>query len=171
MNPFCQEFIRSCLRSASLLERQLAAASLVVFSIKRWFAPGLTLLYQLSTLQGRSDRFMISPSGPHRCRKKLLGVSRTRTVTILPRSPPVAERRTRTRRRKHHDYRSNYSAIHLEVKHGALNNSYPLFLIPSSLGEKSAARISMTTAISHVESENFSQKIYCEEELLTLIAA
>ena len=68
-------------------------------------------------------------------------------------------------------YRSNYSAIHLEVKHGALNNSYPLFLIPSSLDEKSAARISMTTAISHVESENFARKIYCEEELLTLIAA
>ena len=111
------------------------------------------------------------PFSHHRCRKKLLGVNRTRTVTILPRSPPVAERRTRTRRRKHHDYRSNYSAIHLEVKHGALNNSYPLFLIPSSLDEKSAARISMTTAISHVESENFAQKIYCEEELLTLIAA
>ena len=52
-----------------------------------------------------------------------------------------------------------------------MNNSYPLFLIPSSLDEKSAARISMTTAISHVESENFAQKIYCEEELLTLIAA
>jgi hypothetical protein len=29
----------------------------------------------------------------------------------------------------------------------------------------------MTTAISHVESKNFAQKIYCEEELLTLIAA
>ena len=70
------------------------------------------------------------PFSHHRCRKKLLGVSRTRTVTILPRSPPVAERRIRTRRRKHHDYRSNYSAIHLEVKHGALNNSYPLTSYP-----------------------------------------
>ena len=111
------------------------------------------------------------PFSHHRCRKKLLGVSRTRTVTILPRSPPVAERRIRTRRRKHHDYRSNYSAIHLEAKHGALNNSYPLFLIPSSLDEKRSARISMATAISHAESENFARKSYCQEELRTLIAA
>lgn len=107
----------------------------------------------------------------HRCRKKLLGVSRTRTVIILPRSPPVAERRTRTRRRKHHDYRSNYSAIHLEVKRSALNNSYHLFLIPSSLDERRSARISMATAISHAESENFARKRYCQEELRTLIAA
>lgn len=111
------------------------------------------------------------PFSHHRCRKKLLGVSRTRTVTILPRSPPVAERRIRTRRRKHHDYRSNYSAIHLEAKHGALNNSYPLFLIPSSLDEKRSARISMATAISHAEGENFARKSYCQEELRTLVAA
>jgi hypothetical protein len=110
------------------------------------------------------------PFSHHRCREKLLGVSRTRTVTILPRSPPVAGRRIRTRRRKHHDYRSNYSAIHLEAKHGALNNSYHLFLIPSSPDEKRSARISMTTAISHAESENFAQKSYCQEELRTLIA-
>jgi hypothetical protein len=111
------------------------------------------------------------PFSHHRCRKKLLGVSRTRTVTILPRSPPVAERRIRTRRRKHHDYRSNYSAIHLEAKHGALNNSYHLLLIPSSLGEKRSARISIATAISHAENENFARKSYCQEELRTLIAA
>jgi len=111
------------------------------------------------------------PFSHHRCRKKLLGVSRTRTVTILPRSPPVAERRIRTRRRMHHDYRSNHSAIHLEAKHGALNNSYPLFLIPSSLDEKRSARISMATAISHAEGENFARKSYCQQELLTLIAA
>ena len=111
------------------------------------------------------------PFSHHRCRKKLLGVSRTRTVTILPRSPPVAERRIRTKRRKHHDYRSNYSAIHLEAKHGALNNSYHLFLIPSSLDEKRSTRISMATAISHAESENYAQKSYCQEELRALFAA
>jgi hypothetical protein len=111
------------------------------------------------------------PFSHHRCRNKLLGVSRTRTVTILPRSPPVAERRIRTRRRKHHDYRANYSAIRLEAKHRALNNSYRLFLIPSSLDEKRSARISMATAISHAASENFARKSYCQEELRTLIAA
>jgi len=111
------------------------------------------------------------PFSHHRCREKLLGVSRTRTVTILPRSPPVAERRIRTRRRKHHDYRSNYSAIHLDAKHEALNNSDHLFLIPSSLDGKISARISMATAISPAESENFAQKSYCQEELRTLFAA
>jgi hypothetical protein len=59
----------------------------------------------------------------------------------------------------------------LEAKHGALNNSYHLFLIPSSLDEKRSARISMATAISHTEGENFARKSYCQEELLTLIAA
>jgi hypothetical protein len=29
----------------------------------------------------------------------------------------------------------------------------------------------MATAISHAESENFTRKSYCQEELLTLIAA
>jgi len=29
----------------------------------------------------------------------------------------------------------------------------------------------MATAISHAESENFARKSYCQEELLTLIAA
>ena len=111
------------------------------------------------------------PFSHHRCREKLLGASRTRTVTILPRSPPVAERQIRTRRRKHHEYRSNYSAIHLEAKHGALNNSYHLFLIPSSLDAKKSARIRMATAISHAQSENFAQKSYCQEELRTLTAA
>jgi len=101
------------------------------------------------------------PFSHHRSRKKLHGVSRTRTVTILPRSPPVAERRIRTRRRKHHDYCSNYSAIHLEEIHGALNNYYHLFLLPSSLVEKRSARISMATAISHAENENFAHKSYC----------
>jgi len=59
----------------------------------------------------------------------------------------------------------------LEEKHGALNNAYPLFLIPSSLDEKRSARISMATAISHAENENFARKSYCQEDLQTLIAA
>ena len=111
------------------------------------------------------------PFSHHRCRKTLLGVGHTRTVTILPRSPPVAERRIRTRRRKHHDYRSNYSAIDLESEHWALNNSYPLFLIPSSLDEKRSTRISIATAIRRAEREHFARKSYCQEELRTLIAA
>jgi len=59
----------------------------------------------------------------------------------------------------------------LEEKPGALNNSYHLFLVPSSLDEKISARISMATTISHAESENFAWKNYCQEELRTLIAA
>jgi hypothetical protein len=59
----------------------------------------------------------------------------------------------------------------MEAKHGTLNNSYPLFLIPSSLDEKRSARISMATAISHAEGEYFAQKSDCQEELRTLIAA
>jgi hypothetical protein len=59
----------------------------------------------------------------------------------------------------------------LEAKHGALNNSHPLFLMPSSLDEKRSARISMATAISHAESEYFAQKRHIREELRTLIAA
>jgi hypothetical protein len=79
----------------------------------------------------------------HRCRRKLLGLAGTRTVTILPRSPPVAARRIRTRRHKHHDYRSNYRSIDLEVAHRALNNSCHLFLIPSPLDEKRSTRINI----------------------------
>jgi hypothetical protein len=59
----------------------------------------------------------------------------------------------------------------LQAEHGALNNSYHLFLIPSSLGEKRSARISMATAISHAENGNFTRKSYRQEELRTLIAA
>jgi putative transposase len=107
----------------------------------------------------------------HRCRRKLLGLAGTGTVTILPRSPPVAARRIRTRRHKHHDYRSNYGSIDLEVAHRALNNSCHLFLIPSPLDEKRSTRINIATAISQAESENFTRKKHCLEELRTLIAA
>jgi hypothetical protein len=107
----------------------------------------------------------------HRCRRKLLGLGRTRKVTMLPRSPPVAGRRIRTRRRKHHNYRSNYRAIDLEAKHGILNNFYNLLLIPSPFDEIRSSRINRETALSHAESENFARKRYCREELSTLIAA
>ena len=107
----------------------------------------------------------------HRCRRKLFGLAGTGTVTILPRSPPVAAQRIRTRRHKHHDSRSNYGSIDLEVAHRALNNSCHLFLIPSSLDEKRSTRICMATGISHAESENFTRKKHCLAELRTLIAA
>ena len=48
------------------------------------------------------------PSNHHRCRRKLLGIRRTRRVVIFPRSPPFAERRIGTIRRKHQDARSYY---------------------------------------------------------------
>jgi hypothetical protein len=76
------------------------------------------------------------PFSHHRCRRKLLGVGHTRTVAIFPRAPPVAEPRMRTRRRKYHDYRSNYSAIGLGAEHGALNNYVNLFLLPGPLEKK-----------------------------------
>ena len=103
----------------------------------------------------------------HRCRRKLLGLAGTRTVTILPRSPPVSARRIRTRRHKHHDYGS----IDLEVAHRTLNNSCHLFLIPSPLDDKRSTRTNIATAISQAESENFTRKKYCLEQLQTLIAA
>ena len=43
--------------------------------------------------------------------------------------------------------------------------------VPSSLYEKRSANISMATAISHAENENYARKSYCQEELRTLIAA
>jgi len=105
------------------------------------------------------------------CRRKHLGLRRTRTVTILPRSPPFAERRFRTRRRNHHDYRSNCSAIDLATEHEALNNYYHLFRMPNQLDGNRAARFNIDTALSHAESLNFTQKRYIREELRTLIAA
>jgi hypothetical protein len=111
------------------------------------------------------------PFSHHRCRGKLLGVGHTRTVAIFPRAPPVSEPRIRTRRRNHHDYRSNYSAIGLETEHGALNNYYRLFLMPAPLDENRAARINIETALSHAERPNFARKRYIRQELRTLIAA
>ena len=90
---------------------------------------------------------------------------------MLPRSPPVAERRIRTRRRKHHDYRPNYSAIDLEAKHGILINFHNLLLIPSPLDGFRSLKINRETALSDAESENFARKRYCCEELSNLIAA
>ena len=64
------------------------------------------------------------PFSHHRCRKKLLGIGRTQTIPIFPRAPPFAERRIGTRRRNHHDDRSNCGAIDLETEHEALNNNH-----------------------------------------------
>jgi hypothetical protein len=105
------------------------------------------------------------------CRRKHLGLRRTRTVTILPRSPPFAERRFRTRRRNHNDYHSNCSAIDLATEHEALNNYYHLFRMPNPLDGNRAARINIETALSHAESPNFTRKRYIRDEPRTLIAA
>ena len=68
--------------------------------------------------------------------RKLLGVGQTQTVLIFPRSPPFAERRIVTRRRKHQDDRSYCSAIDLETEDEELNNAYHLFLMPSLLDKQ-----------------------------------
>jgi hypothetical protein len=96
--------------------------------------------------------------GHHRWKRKLLSVGRRQTLAILPRSPPFAERRFRTRRRNHHDYHSNCSAIDLATEHEALNNYYHLFRMPNPLDENSAARINIEKALSHAESPNFARK-------------
>ncbi|MGB5224347.1 MAG: helix-turn-helix domain-containing protein [Arenicellales bacterium] len=104
------------------------------------------------------------------CRRKHLGLRCTRTVTILPRSPPLAEHRFRTRRRNHHVYHSNCSAIVLATECEASNNYY-LFCMPNPLDGNRAARINIETALSHAESPNFTWKRYIREEPRTLIAA
>jgi hypothetical protein len=107
----------------------------------------------------------------HRCRRKLLGVGRTRTVAILPRSPPVAERRIRTRRRKHHDYPSNCSSIEFETEVEVFKNpSYP-FLMPSPLEERASAAISTDSPIDHPEAQKCARKRHCREEIQAVVAA
>jgi hypothetical protein len=107
----------------------------------------------------------------HRFRRKLLGLAGTGTVTISPRSPPVAARRIRTRRYKHHDYRSNCHATDLETEHEALNNNHDLFLMPVPLDEIRSSKINRETALSHPESLNVARKRHIREELRILIAA
>jgi hypothetical protein len=138
--------------------------SVVIFSL---FDDAIPMFNASRSLRSIHDQSL----SHHRCRRKLLSLAGTRTVTILPRSPPVAARRIRTRRHKHHDYRSNYGSIDLEVAHRTLNNSCHLFLIPSPLDGKRSTRINIATAISQAESKNFTRKKYCLEELRTLIAA
>ena len=111
------------------------------------------------------------PSNHHRCRRKLLGIRRTRRVVIFPRSPPFAERRIGTIRRKHQDARSYYGVTVLETEHEALNNYYHLFLMPSPLVENRSPRTNMETALDHAEARKPARKRHCREELRTLIAA
>ena len=77
----------------------------------------------------------------HRWSRKLLSAGRRQTLAVLPRSPPFAKRRFRTRRRNHHDYHSNCSAIDLATEHEALNNYYHLFRMPHPLDENRVARL------------------------------
>jgi hypothetical protein len=107
----------------------------------------------------------------HPCRRKLLGICRTRRVVIFPRSPPFAERRIGTIRRKHQDARSYYGVTVLETEHEALNNYYHLFLMPSPLVENRSPRTNMETALDHAEARKSARKRHCREELRTLIAA
>jgi hypothetical protein len=110
-------------------------------------------------------------SSHHPCRRKLLGICRTRRVVIFPRSPPFAKRRIGTIRRKHQDARSYYGVTVLETEHEALNNYYHLFLMPSPLVENRSPRINMETALDHAEARKSARKRHCREELRTLIAA
>jgi hypothetical protein len=77
----------------------------------------------------------------------------------------------RTRRRKHHDCHSNYSAIDLEAEHRALNNNHSLFLMLGPLDEIRAEKINRETALSRAERLNIARKRYIRAELQTLIAA
>jgi len=65
------------------------------------------------------------PFSHHRRRRKLHDVGRTQTLAIGPRAPPFAERRIGTRRRNHHDYRSNCGAIDLETEQAASPEKRP----------------------------------------------
>jgi hypothetical protein len=107
----------------------------------------------------------------HRCRRKLLCVGRTQTVPVFPRAPPFAERRIGTRRRIHHEYRSNCSAIDLEIEHEALNNNHNIFPMSGALDEFISSQINIDTSIDHAEAQKSSRKRHNREKLRTLIAA
>jgi len=107
----------------------------------------------------------------HRCIRKLLCVGRTQTVPIFPRAPPFAERRIGTRRRNHHEYRSNCSAIDLETEREALNNNHNIFPMSGALDEFISSQINRETALRHAEAQKSSRKTHDREELRTLIAA
>ena len=130
------------------------------------FAAGIPVTEASKSLSPAHD-----PPFTHRCRRKLLDVGRTQTVPIFPRVPPFAERRIGTRRRNHHDYRSNCVAIDLEKEYEALNNNNNLFLMPDPLNEIRSSKINRETALSHPESLNIARKRHIREELRILIAA
>jgi hypothetical protein len=131
------------------------------------FAAGIPVIEASKSLSPAHDPYF----SHHRCRRKLLGVGPTQTVPVFPRAPPFAERRIGTRRRNHHDYRSNCGAIDLATEHEALNNYCHLFLMPNPLDENRSSKTNRETALSHAESPNFALKRYIREELRTLIAA
>jgi putative transposase len=111
------------------------------------------------------------PFSHHRRRRKCLGAGRTQTLAISPRAPPFTERRIRTRRRYHLDYRLNCGAIVLETEHEALNNNYNPFPMTGLLGESRSSKINSETLPGHVESHNSDRKRYIREELRNLFAA
>ena len=118
------------------------------------FTAGIPVIEASKLLSPAQD----PPFSHHRRRRKCLGADRTQTLAIFPRAPPFAERRIRTKRRYHRDYRSNCSAIVLETEHEALNNNYNLFLMTGPLGEIRSSKINSETARGHAESQNSSRK-------------
>ena len=131
------------------------------------FTAGIPVVEASTSLSPAHD----PPFSHHRYRRKLFDVGRTQTLAIFPRAPPFTELRIGTRRRNHHDYRSDCGAIDLETEHEALNNNHNLFLMPGPLDEIRSSKISRETAIGHAKSQNFARKRYIREEPRTLIAA
>ena len=131
------------------------------------FTAGIPVIEASKLLSSAQD----PPFVHYRRRRKCLGKNRTQALAVFPRAPPFAERRIRTKRRCHRDYRSNCSAIVLETEHEALNNNYNLFLMSGPLGEIRFSKIKSETALCHAESQNSGTKRYIREELRTQIAA
>ena len=94
------------------------------------------------------------PFSHYRCRRKLLAVGHTQTAPISPRAPTFAKRWIGIRRR-HHDGRSNYSAIDLETEQAVLNNNNNLFRMHGPLNEIRSSKTNIEAVISHVESQDF----------------
>ena len=131
------------------------------------FAAGIPVVEASKLLSPTID----PPFSHHRRRRKFHGVGRAQNLAIFPRAPPFAERRIRTKRRNHHDYRSNCGAIVFETEREALNNNYNLLLMTGPLGKIRSSKINSETACGHAESQNSSRKGYVREELRTLFAA
>jgi len=83
------------------------------------FTAGIPVIEASKLLSPAQD----PPFSHYRRRRKCLGANRTQTLAIFPRAPSFAERRIRTKRRCHRDYRANCSASVLETEREALNNN------------------------------------------------